>query len=169
MSKEVVKISPEGLEIANAYAVFGNINAVCQEVGCDRNTVAEVLERREVKQYIDTLWLDAGYRNRANLGSLLDEMIESKLEEARETEQYTQKDLIELMAMSHKMRMDELKMQLEREKLEIARDKATNVKNQTNVQINNNAAPDVLPFGQGNYGKLMEALVGGKVVEPGEV
>ena len=51
--------------------------------------------------------------------------------------------------MAHKMRMDEIKAQAELEKAQ-----ATNVKNQTNVQIN-----EGLPFGQGNYGKLMDKLL----------
>ena len=51
--------------------------------------------------------------------------------------------------MAHKMRMDEIKAQAELEKAQ-----ATNVKSQTNVQIN-----EGLPFGQGNYGKLMDKLL----------
>ena len=54
--------------------------------------------------------------------------------------------------MAHKMRMDEIKAQADLEKA-----KASNIKSQTNVQINDAA----LPFGQGNYGKLMEKLVNG--------
>ena len=49
------------------------------------------------------------------------------------------------------MRMDEIKAQAELLKAETSQ-----VKNQTNVQIN-----ESLPFGQGNYGKLMEKLVKG--------
>jgi hypothetical protein len=54
--------------------------------------------------------------------------------------------------MAHKMRMDEIKAQAELLKAE-----TTNIRNQTNVQINDAA----LPFGQGNYGKLMEKLLNG--------
>ena len=46
------------------------------------------------------------------------------------------------------MRMDEIKAMAELEKA-----KTSNIKSQTNVQINE------LPFGQGNYGKLMEKLL----------
>ena len=114
-------------------------------------SVAEVLNKREVKKYIDTVYLDMGYRNRNNIGSLLDEMIASKLEEAQESGVYSSKDLADLLMMAHKMRMDEIKAQAELIKAE-----GTNIKNQTNVQIN-----EAVPFGQGNYGKLMEKLLGG--------
>ena len=57
--------------------------------------------------------------------------------------------MADLLMMAHKMRMDEIKAMAELEKA-----KTANVKNQTNVQINGE-----MPFGQGNYGKLMEKLL----------
>ena len=149
MSKEISTISPEGLEIANCYLQFGNIKAVTEYVGVSEDKVVELLNKREVKRYIDTVYLDLGYRNKNNIGSLLDEMIQSKLEEAQETGVYSSKDLADLLQMAHKMRMDEIKAQAELIKAE-----NTQIKNQTNVQIN-----ESLPFGQGNYGKLMEKLL----------
>ena len=76
-------------------------------------------------------------------------MIESKLEEAKESGVYSGKDLADLLQMAHKMRMDEIKAQAELEKAQ-----ATNVRSQTNIQVN-----EGVPFGQGNYGKLMEKLL----------
>ena len=152
MGKEVTTISPEGLEVANAYLQFGTIRAVCEMLAVPENQVVEVLNKREVKKYIDTVYLDMGYRNKNNIATVLDEMIQSKLEEAQETGVYSSKDLADLLQMAHKMRMDEIKAQAELLKAE-----TTNIRNQTNVQINDAA----LPFGQGNYGKLMEKLVNG--------
>ena len=152
MGKEVTTISPEGLEVANAYLQFGNIRSVCEMLAVPENQVVELLNKREVKKYIDTVYLDMGYRNKNNIATVLDEMIQSKLEEAQETGVYSSKDLADLLQMAHKMRMDEIKAQAELLKAE-----TTNIRNQTNVQINDAA----LPFGQGNYGKLMEKLVNG--------
>ena len=151
MSKEITTISPEGLEIANCYLQFGNIRAVCEYMQVPENQVVELLNKREVKKYIDTVYLDMGYRNKNNIASVLDEMIQSKLEEAQETGVYSSKDLADLLQMAHKMRMDEIKAQTELMKAE-----GTSIKNQTNIQVN-----EALPFGQGNYGKLMEKLLGG--------
>ena len=86
MAKEVTKISPEGLEVANSYLQFGNIKGVVEQLGVRENAVVEILNKREVKRYIDTVYLDMGYRNKNNIASVLDEMIQSKLEEAQETE-----------------------------------------------------------------------------------
>ena len=149
MAKELTTISPEGLEVANSYLTFGNIRAVVEQLGVQENKVVELLNKREVKKYIDTVYLDMGYRNKNNIATLLDEMIESKLDEAKESGVYSNKDLADLLQMAHKMRMDEIKAQAELQKAE-----ATSVKSQTNIQVN-----EGVPFGQGNYGKLMEKLL----------
>lgn len=151
MAKEITTISPEGLEIANSYLQFGNIRGVCDYLQVGEQQVVEVLNKREVKKYIDTVYLDMGYRNKNNIGALLDEMIASKLEEAQESGVYSSKDLADLLQMAHKMRMDEIKAQADLLKAE-----SGNIKNQTNVQIN-----ESVPFGQGNYGKLMDKLLNG--------
>ena len=149
MAKELTTISPEGLEVANSYLTFGNIRAVVEQLGVAENKVVELLNKREVKKYIDTVFLDMGYRNKNNIAGLLDEMIGSKLEEAKESGVYSNKDLADLLQMAHKMRMDEIKAQAELQKAE-----ASNVRSQTNIQVN-----EGVPFGQGNYGKLMEKLL----------
>ena len=151
MAKEVTAISPEGMEVANSYLTLGNIKGVCEYLCVPESKVVDILNRREVKKYIDTVYLDTGYRNKNNIGSLLDEMIESKLEEAQESGVYSSKDLADLLQMAHKMRMDEIKA-----KADIEKASASNIKNQTNVQIN-----EGVPFGQGNYGKLMDKLLNG--------
>ena len=151
MAKELTTISPEGIEVANSYLQFGNIRAVSDDLGIAESKIADLLNKREVKKYIDTVYLDMGYRNRNNIGSVLDEMIASKLEEAKESGVYSSKDLADLLAMAHKMRMDEIKAQAE-----LAKAESANIRTQNNVQINSE-----MPFGQGNYGKLMEKLLNG--------
>jgi len=154
MSKEVTTISPEGLEIANSYLQFGNIRGVCQHLQVSEDRVVEALNKREVKKYIDTVYLDMGFRNKNNIATALDEMIQSKLEEAQETGMYSNKDLADLLQMAHRMRMDEIKAQTDAEKA------TTSIRTQNNVQINDGS----LPFGQGNYGKLMDKLLNGNEV-----
>ena len=150
MAKEVTTISAEGLEIANSYLQFGNIRAVSDHLRIPEDKIATLLNKREVKKYIDTVFLDQGYRNKNTIGTLLDEMIASKLEDAQESGIYSNKDLADLLQMAHKMRMDEIKAQADLEKVQ-----ASTIRTQTNVQINSE-----VPFGQGNYGKLMEKLLG---------
>jgi|TARA_B110000285_G_scaffold230247_1_gene296507 hypothetical protein len=150
MSKEIAtKMSPEGLEIANSYLEHGSIPAVASKLRVSQNEVSEVLNKREIKQYIDTVFLDTGYRNRFKLSETLDMLIEKKLEESEETQIYTNKDMADLIQLAHKMRMEEIKAQTEMEKA-----KAMTVKTQVNIQDNSGS-----PFGQGNYGELIKKLM----------
>lgn len=121
---------------------------VATHLGVPENIVAETLNKREVKAYIDSIYLDMGYRNRFKLAQTLDSIIDHKLAEAQESEVYTSKDLVDLLALAHKMRIDEIKALTDLVKAENA-----NIKQQTNVQINES------PFGTGNYAKLMEKLI----------
>ena len=150
MKNEIsTRISPEGLEVANAYLELGNIQAVCVRLKLDEGECSEILAKREVKGYIDQVYLDTGYRNRFKLATALDDLIDRKMEEAEESEIYSNKDLADLLQLAHKMRMDEIKAQAELEKA-----KASTIKTQNNIQVNAE-----VPFGQGNYGELMKKLL----------
>ena len=80
------RISPEGLEIANAYLQLGSIPAVCARLSIDEAKASEYLAKREVKQYVDQVYLDTGYRNRFKLADTLDTLIDKKIEEAEESQ-----------------------------------------------------------------------------------
>ncbi len=153
MSKEITtRMSPEGLEIANKYLTSGSVEDVSSELNVSKDIVVSTLAKREVKQYIDTVYMDIGYRNRFKLGQTLDTIIDKKMEEAEESEMYSSKDIADLLNLAHKIRMDELKAQTELEKA-----KAGNIRTQNNVQVLTDQ-----PFGQGNYGKLMDKLLKNK-------
>jgi hypothetical protein len=130
-------LTPESLDIANAYLLYGSAKDTAEQLGVPEYQVIELLERKDVKDYITGVYLDRGFRNRHKIGKLLDKMIDSKLEEAEETGIYTSKDLFELLQFAHKMRMDELKAEA----------------NNTGPTVN------IANFGQGNYGQLMERLL----------
>ena len=74
MANEITTITPEGMEVANSYLQFGNIRAVVNSLGVSEYKVAEILNKREVKKYIDTIYLDMGYRNKNNIAGVLDEI-----------------------------------------------------------------------------------------------
>lgn len=135
----LTRLQPEDFDIANAYLKFGSSDEVSNQLGVPKHKVVEILQSSAVKAYIDGVYLDQGYRNRDKLGALLDKIIETKLEEAEESGEYTNKDLVDLLTLAHKMRMDEIK--------------AAKKEQSTTVNVAN--------FGQdSNYGKLMERLVG---------
>lgn len=130
-----IALRPEELDIASAYLEYGSAKDTAEQLGIPEYQVVQLLERKDVKDYITGVYLDRGYRNRHRLASVLDKMIDSKLEEALDSGIYTSKDLLELLQFAHKMRMDEIK--------------------------NENTGPtvNIANFGQGNYGQLMEKLL----------
>jgi hypothetical protein len=139
----LTRLTPENFDIANAYLEYGDVTTVATELQVPQHEVVRLLQTPEIKRYLDAVYLDMGYRNRDKIGKLLDKMIEAKVEEAEESGVYTSKDLLELLTLAHKMRMDEIK--LEKDKV--------NVGTQNNIQV--------ASFGEGNYGKLMDRLLGG--------
>ncbi len=105
----LTKISPEGFDVANAYLEYGTVQEVSKQLMVPEHEVVVCRGRREIKSYLDGVYMDLGYRNRNKLGKVLDEMIDQKIEEAKESGIYTSKDLFELIQFAHKMRMDEIK------------------------------------------------------------
>ncbi|MBT4130663.1 MAG: hypothetical protein HON83_07035 [Candidatus Marinimicrobia bacterium] len=144
----VTQIAPEALSVAEAYLKSMNIADTAGDLGISEQEVTTYLAKKEVKRYVDTVFMDVGYRNKFKLASALDGIIEQKLEELDESEMGSNKDIADLLALAHKMRMEELKAQTELVKAEHSQ-----IKQQTNVQINET------PFGSGNYGELMQKLL----------
>lgn len=134
-SMNEIALTPEALDIANAYLTYGSAKDTAEQLGLPEYQVVQLLERKDVKDYITGVYLDRGYRNKHKLGQVLDRMIDAKLADAEESGIYTSKDLLELLQFAHKMRMDELK------------------NDTTGPTVN------IANFGQGNYGQLMERLL----------
>lgn len=138
---DIVKIAPENLEVANAYLSTGSALIAAEQLGVTPDVVYAIIEKSDVKSYMDQVYLDQGYRNRFKLAELLDEITENKIAEARESEVYTSKDLVDIIQLQHKIATDHAKTTTTKA-----------VTNQTNNQLN--------VYGDGNYGKLMEKLLG---------
>ena len=158
MPKEV-EISPEGLEIANMYLTHsGDCKAVAAELGIPLSQVTKELNRREVKQYIDTIYMDMGYRNRFNLSKVLDSMIEKKLAEMEDAEIGSSKDISELLLLAHKMRMEEIDAMIKMEKLHQNRELAY-VKERSKVHTGPTINIQDNSYGGSNYGALLAQLM----------
>ncbi len=74
---ETVRISPEALEVANAYLQLNDARQVAQELDLDPEVVTNLLARREVKSYIDSVFFDSGYNNRFLMRRAMDALITS--------------------------------------------------------------------------------------------
>jgi hypothetical protein len=135
----ITKLAPEQFDVANAYLQYGTVETTAEMLQVPTHVVVKILKEPEIKTYLNSIYLDLGYRNRNKLGALLDKMIDAKIEEAEDSGIYTKKDLLELITLAHKMRMDEIK----------AEQTVTNTVNIANI-------------GQDTaYGRLMQTLLPG--------
>lgn len=146
--EDTFNMSPEALTVANNYLMTNDIGTTANQLSMGRDKVTQYLNKREVKRYIDTIFLEQGYFNRGKIAQAMTDIIESKLEELAEAEMSSTKDIADLLQMAHKMRMDEIKAVQVDDK-----QNGTVIKNQTNVQ-QNFAAQE---FGE-NYTSLLDKL-----------
>lgn len=123
---ETFSLSPEALAFTDVYLNTLDINETAKELEIPVEDATKFLAKKEVKRFIDTIFLEQGYMNKFALKGLLETAIKSKLEEAEETGVYTNKDLLDIVKLMHDMRKDELKL-LEAQQA---------IGQQTNVQVN---------------------------------
>ena len=140
-------MNPETMEVLESYLLYGDVSLVANELHIPKQKVTYYLGRPESKRFLDQIYFEQGYlnRNRQRLSDILGEVMELKLEEMRESEMGSKKDIAELIALAHKIRADEAKISSLCE--------SSAPKNQTNVQINNAAG-----FGD-NYNSLLEKII----------
>ena len=150
---ETVRISPEALEVANAYLQLNDARAVAQELDLDPEVVTNLLAKREVKAYIDSVFFDSGYNNRFLMRRAMDALIKQKFSELEESQTGSTKDIAELLQMSHKMSMDLMDREIQLAKAQ----QAVGPQKQVNVQIN-----DALDGSK--YSQLVQRLITGEGV-----
>lgn len=147
-------IQPEGLQVAETYlALGGDSRRTATELGLPIAEVEAQLKKTEVRTYINRAFNEQGFRNKFRIFGVMDQLLNMKLEEIQETGVGTSVDIVELAKVYHKMKMDEMKMEVEVLKAQNASKAPTT---QTNIQNNIN-----MPGGDDeNYMALINKLVG---------
>ncbi len=136
-----IRVSPEAMQVATTYLECSSINDTAEILGIDREQVTYYLNKKEVKRFVDTVFLDQGYLSRHKLQDAMSRIIELKLEELEEADIGSNKDIADLLMMAQKMRMDELKA-------------STPVEEKTSVVVNNSNT------GAGAFGDNYQSLMG---------
>ena len=129
---ETLAIAPESLEVANCYLQLQDARKVADELDLPITLVTEILSRREVKSYVDHVFMDTGFNNRFEMRAAMDALIKKKFQEMHEADVGSTKDISELLALSHKMSMDLLDREIQLEKAR----QSSAPQRQVNVQIN---------------------------------
>lgn len=137
-------LSCEQLHIADTYLECFDLQETSSKLDLPLAEVEKFLGQKPVIRYIDRIFNETGYRNKDKLFGLLDKIIESKLEEAEESEVYSNKDLLEVLATLHKMKLEEMKMSIKLLEAEAGK------------------GPNVVVNTQNNYSTLMSDLLDNK-------
>lgn len=140
--EENYRLNPEALEFVQVYMANFSLEETMDALDISREDAVYMLKQKEVQRFLDTVFYEQGYMNRFKLMKVLDKVVESKLEEAEESEVYSGKDLIEILKLIHTIQMDNRKA-----------DKDNVPGKQNNVQINS--------YGE-NLGTLMERIINGE-------
>ena len=149
-------MSPEGMDVIEAYLQCGSdVPSAERSLGMSEIAFRDIMNRSEVKNYLNDIFMESGFRNRDRLFGVLDEVIKRKLEELEETGMGSDQDIMDILWKAHKMKMEEMKMMVELEKAKAA---VRAPANQTNIQNN-----IIAGAGDQNYMDLITSLAtGGK-------
>lgn len=96
-SLEAPPLDPVMLALANDYLSGKGIDELADEYGISEDRVTSVIEKKEVKNYIDSVFATQGYLNRIKRINLINAVIDQKIQEAVETGIYSKKDLLDWM------------------------------------------------------------------------
>jgi len=146
---EVLEISPEALEIANCYLQTQDAAEVSSILNVPLTLVTKTLARRDVRSYVDQVFFDIGFNNRFKMRAAMDAILKKKFQDLEEADVGSSKDILEILALSHKITMEQMARQIELEKIHQG-----NIKSQVNVQINDSGIGDGT-----KYGNLLQQLI----------
>ena len=94
---EAPALDPVVLALANDYLSGKGVVEIADEYGISEDRVTAVIEKKEVKNYIDSVFATQGYLNRIKRINLINQVIDQKIQDAVETGIYSKKDLLDWM------------------------------------------------------------------------
>lgn len=141
-------MSPEGMLAIEAYLECGSdMTKAAGQIGMEEHQYRQLMRKPEIKNYLNEIFMESGFRNKDKFFGILDEVLNLKMQELNETGMGSEMDIMDILKLMHKMKMDEMKMQIEYEKVRQAKAPT----HQTNNQINLG--------GGANYNDLITRLV----------
>tara|TARA_R110000851_G_scaffold94590_1_gene205483 strand:+ start:1337 stop:1777 length:441 start_codon:yes stop_codon:yes gene_type:complete len=138
------KVSPEIFMVATEYVKTLDLEKTARNLDLTLDQVSGILDKKEVKRYVDAIFLEQGYMQRNKLNDVMTKIIDMKLDEMQESDIGSSKDILEILKLAHTMRMDHGK-------------EAKEESHGAQVNINNN-------FGGDNYSDLLKKITAGSVI-----
>lgn len=96
-------LDPVLLTVANDYLAGQSVDEIAKNHSLTMDQVTSIIENKDVKTYIDNIFLSQGYLNRAKRLAVINKVIDEKLQEAFESGVYTKKDLLDWMKLLNDM------------------------------------------------------------------
>ena len=147
-----VAIQPEIAAVADSYVAMDfDLDKTAKALNMDKRAVLAIIDSKEASAYISRIYFNTGYLNKSKFFSVMEKLIDKKLEEMEESEMGSSADILELMQAMHKMKMDELKLELKRAEIE----QASKAKPGVAIQVNNNG---VDPEAISNWAKVLTKI-----------
>ena len=94
--------------------------------------------------------MESGYRNREKFFTVLDNLLDAKIEELDEAQMGSSMDIMDIMKIYHGMKVKELELSIKLQELQSNSKQSASTIN--NVQINNSSG----------YDKLLDRIIAGK-------
>lgn len=139
----IQKIQPEAEVVIEAYLANNrDVDAVAAQLGTTVTVITEMLGKREVRSYLDHLFMESGFRNRERLFGVMDNLIENKISELDEAQMGSNMDIMDMLKIYHGMKMKELELSIKLQELQNSGKQSAGTIN--NVQINNSSGYDQL-------------------------
>jgi len=100
---ETPQLDPVFLAIANDYLSGKDISVMADEYALPADRITAVLEKKEVRSYIESVYTTQGYLNRIKRMNLINQVIEQKMADALETGVLSKKDLLDWLKLLNDM------------------------------------------------------------------
>ena len=102
-SLDTPALDPVFLSIANDYLAGKSISSLAHDYNLPADRITSVIEKKEVKSYIDTVYATQGYLNRVKRVDLINQVIEQKMQDALETGILSKKELLDWLKLLNDM------------------------------------------------------------------
>lgn len=138
------RMQPEAMEVVEAYLRNDrDVNRAAEDLNTTPTVISDLINKREVRSYLDHLFMESGYRNREKFFDILDNVLEAKMEELDEAQMSSSMDIMDIMKIYHSMKIKELELSIKLQELQQG-GKGQNAKTINNLQINNSSGYDNL-------------------------
>jgi hypothetical protein len=105
-SLEAPELDPQHLLVANELLAGKTIPQIADAFNLSADRVTAIVERTDTKRYVDTVIMNQGYLHRSRRLSIINRVIDEKLQEAAETGMYSKKDLFDWIKLLNEMDRD---------------------------------------------------------------